>query len=87
LLVNHRPDWFLNELLGLLKQNRFISVHYTTIHRELVHAGISIKKLKRIVKERDEDVCADFIHRMAQYAPEELAFLDEVSKDERTPHR
>jgi hypothetical protein len=43
--------------------------------------------LKRIAKERDEDMHADFIHRMAQYAPEELAFLDEVSKNERTPHQ
>jgi transposase len=30
-LVQHRPDWFLNELLNLLKHNRFVSVHYTTI--------------------------------------------------------
>ena len=31
-LVNHRPDWFLDKLLGLLEHNRFISLHYTTIH-------------------------------------------------------
>ena len=30
-LINHHPDWFLNELLGLLNTNRFISVHFTTI--------------------------------------------------------
>jgi transposase len=86
-LVNHRPDWFLDEFLGLLEHNHFISVHYTTIHRELVRAGISLKKLKKIAKERNEDVRADFIRRMAQYVPEELLFLDKVSKDERTPHR
>lgn len=83
-LVHHRPDWFLDELLGLMEHNRFISVHFTTIHRELVHAGILLKKLKKIAKERNEDLRADFIRQMAQYAPEELCFLDEVHKDERT---
>lgn len=34
-LIQHRPDWFLDELLNLLKHNCFISSHYTTIHREL----------------------------------------------------
>lgn len=29
-LIHNRPDWFLDELLNLLKHNRFISVHYTT---------------------------------------------------------
>jgi hypothetical protein len=33
-LVKARPDWFLDELLSLLETNRFISAHYTTIHRE-----------------------------------------------------
>ena len=32
-------------------------------------------------------VTADFIGRMAQYSPEQLGFLDEVSKDERTAFR
>ena len=31
LLIQERPDWFLDELLNLLKHNCFISVHYTTI--------------------------------------------------------
>ncbi|KAJ6525183.1 hypothetical protein B0H19DRAFT_1339972, partial [Mycena capillaripes] len=44
-LIHHRPDWLLDELLHLLKDNRFISVHYTTIHRELQHAGMSTKKV------------------------------------------
>ena len=50
-LVNHRPSWFLDKLLGLLETNRFIAVHYTMIHQELVRAGISLKKLKKIAKE------------------------------------
>lgn len=86
-LIQHRPDWFLDELLYLLETNRFVSLHYTTIHRELVRAGVSSKKIKKIASERNEAVRADFVGRMAQYAPEQLGFLDEVSKDERTPFR
>ena len=86
-LIQKNPDYFLDELLHLLQTNRFISVNYTTIHRELVRAGVNRKRLKRIAIERDEDQRADFIRRMAQYMPEELGFLDEVSKDERTVGR
>jgi transposase len=83
-LVAQNPDYFLDELLDLLKTNRFVSTHYVTIHRELKRAGVSSKKLKRIAKERNEDHRADFIRRMAQYGAEELGFMDETSKDERT---
>ena len=86
-LVHQQPDWFLDELLDLLDTNRFISVHYTTIHQELEHAGVSVKKLWIIAKERHEDLQADFIRQMGQYSTEEIGFLDEFSKDERTTQR
>jgi hypothetical protein len=54
-----------------------------SIHRELEWASVS-KKLKRIAQKRNEMGRAVFIERMAQYSPEELGFLDEVSKDERS---
>ena len=71
----------------MLQTNRFIAAHFTTIHRELVQAGISSKKIKKVASERNEQLRADFIGRMAQYLPEQLGFLDEVSKDERTSFR
>ena len=86
-IIRHRPDWFLDELLDLLQTNRFISAHYTTIHRELQRAGVSTKKLKKIALERNENLWADYMRHMAHYSPEQLAFLDEVSKDERTSAR
>jgi hypothetical protein len=86
-LVSDNPNYFLDELLNLLKTNRFIFVHYTTIHWELVRAGISRKKLRRIALERNEGRRAAFVERMAQYTPRQLGFLDETSKDERTLRR
>jgi len=86
-LVKVHPDWFLDELLFLLETNQFISAHYTMIHQELVRVNVSSKKLKKIASERNENLQADFIQCMAQYTPEQLGFLDEYSKDERTSCR
>ena len=86
-IIKHQPDWFLDELLSLLETNRFISAHFTTIHQELVRARVSTKKLKKIAAERNDNLRADYIQRIAQYSPEQIGFLDEVSKDERTSAR
>ena len=67
-----------------MESNHFISVHFSTIHRELQRAGVSLKKLRKIAKEHDEGLRADFMQRVAQYAPEEMIWIDETSKDERT---
>jgi hypothetical protein len=83
-LIQENPTYFLDELLDLLKTNRFVSLHYTMIHEELKQLGVSQTKLQRIAIEHNEDQRADFIRQMAQYSPEELGFIDEVSKDERT---
>ena len=86
-IIKHHPDWFLDELLSLLKTNHFISAHFTTIHWELVCAGVSTKKLKKIAAECNENLCADYMWHIAQYSPEQVGFLDEVSKDEQTSAR
>ncbi|OJA13303.1 hypothetical protein AZE42_12323, partial [Rhizopogon vesiculosus] len=67
-LVHHRPDWFLDEMLDVLDDNQLVAVHFSTIYRELVRAGISRKQLEKIARERHEERRADFIRRMAQYA-------------------
>jgi hypothetical protein len=83
-LIHQNPDYFLDELLHLLETNCFISVYFTTIHDELANAGVSQKCLQHIALEWNEALHADFISRMAQFFPEELGFIDKVSKDERT---
>jgi transposase len=86
-LVNVNPDYFLDEFLSLLQRNRFISIHYTTIHCELLRLRVSQKKLQKIAIEHDELRRADFIARMAMYSPDEIAFIDETSKDCRSVGR
>jgi hypothetical protein len=60
-LIQHCPNWFLDELQNLLQTNQFIAVHFTTVHWELVHAGILPKRIKKIVSEHNEDLWVDFI--------------------------
>ncbi|KAF8467535.1 hypothetical protein DFH94DRAFT_612065, partial [Russula ochroleuca] len=55
-LISHRPDWFLEELQYLLATNRFISLHFATIHCELKRAQVSVKKLKKIATERNDNL-------------------------------
>ncbi|KAJ3848697.1 hypothetical protein EV368DRAFT_76095 [Lentinula lateritia] len=50
-LVRHKSNYFLDELLFLLEENRFISLHYSTIMQELSRCNISLKKLRRIARE------------------------------------
>lgn len=45
---------------------------------------MSYKKLKVIAKERNEPLRNDYMRTMAQYTPEQLGFLDETSKNEKT---
>jgi hypothetical protein len=48
---------------------------------------MSHKKLKRIALERNEPRRAAHVIEMAQYTQEQIGFLDETSKDKRTPSR
>ncbi|KAJ7300436.1 hypothetical protein DFH08DRAFT_919265 [Mycena albidolilacea] len=86
-LARHHPDYFLDELLDLLCHNRFISVHFTTIHRELERMGMSTKILTEIALERSEPTRMDFIREASHYPPHYLGFLDETSKNDKTPGR
>jgi transposase len=86
-LIRARPTAFLDELADLLEHNRFISLHWTTVHAALVNAGVSRKKLRKIAKERNENVRSDFRLRMSAYHIDQLGWMDEVHKDERTTRR
>jgi hypothetical protein len=90
--ILHSPRSFafsntFNELFHLLKHNRYISVHFTTIFRELEHLGMSRKKLRQIASERNENLRLDFVRRMAEYPANYLGFLDETSKNDWTLSR
>jgi hypothetical protein len=43
-----------------------------------------MKRVQKLAAERDPELRALFIHRIAQYPPSLLIMIDEVSKDDRT---
>ncbi|RXW15147.1 hypothetical protein EST38_g10711 [Candolleomyces aberdarensis] len=75
---------FLNEYAARLEEFRHLSVHLSTIHWSLKRAGLSIKRVQKLAKERDPVLRANFVHRIGQYNPLCLISIDEVSKDDRT---
>jgi hypothetical protein len=83
-LIHQHPDWFLNELQFLLQTNHFIAIHYITIYWTLLHAGVSLKKLKEVTSEHNKEKWNAFTNHMAMYDPDELGFLDETSKNKKT---
>jgi len=56
----------------------------TTIHCELVRAGLSVKHVQKMAAEQDPMKRADFRHRISHHPTTSLLILDEVSKDNRT---
>ena len=74
-------------MLELLKTNCFMSAHYLTIYQELVHAGLSTKKLKNFTLECTEYLHVDYICHMAQYSLEQVSFLEKILKDKKTSSR
>jgi hypothetical protein len=57
----------------------------TALHENLKDLGLTYKHLKRVAAERDDGFRADWLHNMTtNYTAEQLVFLDESSKDDRT---
>jgi transposase len=83
-LAEYKPTTFLVEYCNLLEDSRLLSVHITTIHRAFRKAGISVKRLQKLAAERSPEDRADYQRRIGRYASDQLVFLDEMSKDDRT---
>jgi len=60
-LVRANLEYFLDELLSLVNNNCFTSVHFSTIFKELEQAGMSWKKLSHVATEKNEGLHADFM--------------------------
>jgi transposase len=83
-LSRHKPSLFLDEYARRLERFRHLPVHISTIHRTLRRAGLSLKRIQKLARERDPQKRADFVRRIGQYPPNYLISIDEVSKDDRT---
>ncbi|KAI5804408.1 hypothetical protein EDC01DRAFT_599454, partial [Geopyxis carbonaria] len=92
-LMEAQPDLFLDELREMLAVNHAtnygpnITVHLSTIQRMLARAGITVKKLSKIARERNSIKRAHYQLEIANYQREHFVFVDETRKDDRTTYR
>lgn len=82
-LARHSPTTFLDEYCRRLHSDRYLPIHFTTIHRFFVRAGLRVKHVQKTARERDPLKRADYIRCIGKHSPACLVFLDEVSKNDR----
>jgi hypothetical protein len=59
-------------------------IHISTVAREMKRLGLTYKKASKQAAERNNRLRSYYSIRMSKYRPEQLVFLDESYKDDRT---
>jgi len=84
-LVKDKVDWYLDELVYEVEQRIGKLVSVPTLWRSLQYCGITRKKIQKAAIERSEALRGFYLYNIGiNYTSEQLIFVDETSKDERT---
>jgi hypothetical protein len=84
-LVKDKVDWYLDELVYEMEQRIGKLVSIPTLWRSLQFCGITRKKIQKASKERNEALRGFYLYNIGMnYTSEQLIFVDETAKDERT---
>jgi transposase len=84
-LLAETPSLLLDEIGEWLAIYHDQPISMSALHENLRDLGLTYKRLKRVAAERDDGFRADWLHNMTtNYTTEQLVFLDESSKDDRT---
>jgi transposase len=87
-LLEEAPELYLDEIQEWLAAAHNIGISVSALHENLVDAGITYKLLRKAAAERDEDARQHFRdHAKNHWTANQLVFVDESSKDERTIYR
>ncbi|KAH8106553.1 hypothetical protein DFH11DRAFT_1462219, partial [Phellopilus nigrolimitatus] len=87
-LLEESPELYLDEIQEWILLSHDVGISRSALDENLRDAGITHKLLRKAASERDEEAREAF----SQYArdnwvAEQLVFVDETSKDERTIYR
>lgn len=82
-MSTNNPAMCLKTIKAYLLDNGY-QLTVPTIGRTLQRSVITYKRIKKRAMERSAIARTDFIVKMAEYSSEQLVFLDESAKDERT---
>ena len=84
-MVNDKVDWYLDELVYEMEQRTGKLVSLPTLWRSLQFCGITRKKIQKAAKERSNILHGVYLYHIGMdYNADQLIFIDESSKDERT---
>jgi hypothetical protein len=84
-LLTECPSLLLDEIGEWLALYHDQPISTTALHDNLKDLGITYKRLKRAATEQDEAYRTEWLHNItANYTADQLVFLDESSKDDRT---
>ncbi|CAB4491539.1 unnamed protein product [Rhizophagus irregularis] len=87
-LINEKPDMYLDEMAVEMALRTGKTISIASIWRSLKYCRITRKKLEKAVKERSEILRGHYIMTIGMYFQlEQLIFIDESAKDERTACR
>ncbi|GBC10714.1 hypothetical protein RclHR1_09850003 [Rhizophagus clarus] len=87
-IIQEKSDSYLDELVKEIENRINKTISTSTLSRYLDHCGITRKKLTKLAREKNELLRSAFISKIgSQYRPDQLIFIDESSKDERTLNR
>jgi transposase len=84
-LITENPSLLIDEIGEWLALYHDQLISTTALHDNLKDLGLTYKRLKRVAAERDDGYRSDWLHNiMTNYTANQLVFLDESSKDDRT---
>lgn len=87
-LLDEYPAMYLDEIQHWIIVAHEIGMAKSTLHQNLRDLGITYKRLRKAAKERDEEAREEFRQYARQnWVAEQLVFVDETSKDNRTIYR
>ncbi|GBB83722.1 hypothetical protein RclHR1_01040027 [Rhizophagus clarus] len=80
-----KSRWYLDELVHEMEQRIGKLVSIPTLWRSLKFCGITRKKIQKASKERSDILRGVYLYNIGMnYTAEQLIFIDESAKDERT---
>ena len=84
-MVKNKVDWYLDELVYEMEQRIGKLVSIPTLWRSLQFCGITRKKIQKAAEERSEALRGFYLYNIGMnYTSEQLIFINETAKDERT---
>ena len=87
-LIQEAPYLYLDEIQDWLLIAHEVGISKSALHSNLEDAGLSLKVMKKTAAERDEVARAAFReYAHNNWMANQLVFVDETSKDERTIYR